>query len=290
MNTSNRMVVIALALGTFFSSDTSTQTEQKIITTSSLIRDRIGTEVGHHPGVLNNNNNYSAIKNIVLVHGAFVDGSGWKPVYNILIKYGYRVTIVQQPLNSYANDLAAVKRVLVMQTGPCILVGHSYGGAIITEAGNDSRVAGLVYIAAHAPDHGESESGNGKLYPSKYKSLQKTGDGYDYIEPSEFYSDFAADLPREQAEFMAHSQMFVADEVFHSVITNPAWRVKPSWYMVAKSDRIINPDLERMYARRANSHIVEIEGASHSVFASHPKEVANLIIEAAAHSIQYSAE
>jgi pimeloyl-ACP methyl ester carboxylesterase len=171
-----------------------------------------------------------------------------------------------------------------MQNGPCILVGHSYGGAIITGAGNDPQVVGLVFIAAHAPDNGESESGNGKLYPSAYKSLQKTGDGYDYIDPSRFYPDFAADLPREQAEFMAYSQMFTADEVFHAVITNPAWRVKPSWYMVAKSDRIINPDLERMYAKRANSHTVEIEGASHSVFVSHPKEVAKLIIEAAKHS------
>ena len=290
MNTSNKMIVIALALGTFFSLDTSTQTKQKIIVTIPQTRDNIGTEVRLRPGDVGKNNNSNIIKNIVLVHGAFVDGTGWKLVYNILVKAGYHVSIVQQPLNSYANDVAAVNRVLAMQNGLCILVAHSYGGAIITEVGNDSCVAGLVYIAAHAPDKGESEAGNGKLSPPAYKSLQKNEDGYDYIEPSKFYPDFAADLPREQAEFMAHSQMFTADEVFHVIIISPAWKVKPSWYMVAKSDRIINPDLERMYAKRANSHTVEIEGASHSVFASHPKEVAKLIIEAAAHSIQYSEE
>ena len=224
------------------------------------------------------------IKNIVLVHGAFVDGSAWKKVYKMLTKAGYHVTIVQEPLDSYVNDLAAVTRVLAMQNGPIILVAHSYGGAIITEAGNYPRVAGLVYIAAHAPDKGESESGNGKLYPPAYKSLQKTADGYDYIDPSGFYPDFAADLPREQAAFMSASQVFTADEVFHAIITNPAWRVKPSWYMVAKSDRIINPDLERMYAKRANSHTVEVDGASHSVYESHPVEVAKLIIEAASHA------
>ncbi len=223
----------------------------------------------------------TGIKNIVLVHGAFVDGSGWKPVYEILVNAGYHVTIVQQPLNAYANDVAAVKRIIALQNGPCILVAHSYGGSIITEAGNDPKVAGLVYIAAHAPAAGETEGGNGKRYPSAYKSLKKGVDGFDYIDPLMFPADFAADLPKKQAEFMAVSQMPAADEVFNAVIQNPAWKVKPSWYMVAKSDRIINPDLERMYARRANSHKVEIDGASHSVFESHPAEVAKLIIEAA---------
>ena len=199
----------------------------------------------------------TGIKNIVLVHGAFVDGSGWKPVYEILTKAGYTVTIVQEPLTSFANDLAAITSVLDRRNGPCILVGHSYAGSLITEAGN------------------------GKLYPSAYKSLKKTAEGFDYIEPSSFYADFAAGLPKKQAEFMAHSQVLPADEVFHYVIQNPAWKVKPSWYMVAKSDRIINPDLERMYAKRAGSYKVEIEGASHSVFESHPKDVVKLIIKAA---------
>ena len=223
----------------------------------------------------------AGIKNIVLVHGAFVDGSGWKPVYDILTKKGYHVTVTQQPLTSFDGDIAAVTRVLAMQDGPCILVGHSYGGAIITVAGNDSHVAGLVYIAAHAPDKGESEGGNGKLYPSAYKSLQKPADGFDYIAPKSFHADFAADLPAKIADFEANAQMPTVDSVFHAIIQNPAWRVKPSWYMVAKSDRIINPDLERMYAKRAKSTTVEIAGASHSVYESHPEEVAKMIIEAA---------
>lgn len=226
------------------------------------------------------------VKNIVLVHGAFVDGSGWKPVYDILVNKGYHVSIVQQPLTSFDADLAAVKRVLDMQNGPCILVGHSYGGGLVTEAGNDSHVVGLVYIAAHAPDKGESEADNGKRMPSAYKSLQKPANGFDYIDPLKFAADFAGDLPKKQAEFMANAQMPTADGVFHAVIENPAWRTKPSWYMVAKADRIINPDLERMYAKRAGSHTVEIEGASHSVFESHPKEVASLIIAAATGAVK----
>ncbi|WP_158796427.1 alpha/beta hydrolase [Pedobacter sp. L105] len=224
------------------------------------------------------------IKNIVLVHGAFVDGSGWKPVYEILKKKGYQVSITQQPLTSFDGDVAAVKRILAMQDGPCILVGHSYGGAIITVAGNDAHVAGLVYIAAHAPDSGESEGGNGKLYPSAYKSLQKGTDGFDYIAPDNFAADFAADLSKSAADFAANAQMPAADVVFHAIIQNPAWKTKPSWYMVAKSDRIINPDLERMYAKRAKSTTVEVDGASHSVYESHPEEVAKLIIDAAIHS------
>jgi pimeloyl-ACP methyl ester carboxylesterase len=221
------------------------------------------------------------VKNIILVHGAFVDGSGWKPVYDILKKAGYHVTIVQQPLTSFAADLAAVKRVIGLQNGACILVAHSYGGAIITEAGNDPKVIGLVYIAAHAPDRGESEGENGKLHPSAYKSLQKGADGFDYIDPAKFHADFAADLPSAKADFEANAQMPAADAVFHAIIQNPAWKTKPSWYMIARADRIINPDLERLYAKRAKSQTVEIEGASHSVYESHPLEVAKLIIAAA---------
>jgi pimeloyl-ACP methyl ester carboxylesterase len=221
------------------------------------------------------------IMNIVLVHGAFVDGSGWKPVYDILVKRGYHVFVVQQPLTSFQNDLAAVQRVLDMQNGPCILVGHSYGGGLITEAGNNPHVVGLVYIAAHAPDKGESEADNGKRFPPIYKSLEKPANGFDYIDPAHFYTDFAGDLPKERAEFMANAQMPTADGVFHAVILNPAWRLKPSWYMVAGADRIINPDLQRMYAKRANSSTVEIQGASHSIFESHPKETAQVITDAA---------
>jgi pimeloyl-ACP methyl ester carboxylesterase len=221
------------------------------------------------------------IRNIVLVHGAFVDGSGWKPVYDILTKAGYRVSIVQQPLTSFTADIDAVKRVIDLQDGPCILIAHSYGGAIITEAGNDPKVAGLVYIAAHAPDMGESEAGNGKTYPPAYSSLKKGADGFDYLDPVKFHADFAADLPDAIADFEANAQMPAADEVFHAIIQHPAWKSKPSWYMVATSDRIINPDLERMYAKRANSYTIEIVGASHSVYESHPKQVAELIQMAA---------
>ena len=221
------------------------------------------------------------VENIVLVHGAFVDGSGWKPVYDILVKKGYHISVVQQPLTSFKDDLAAVQLVLDRQNGTCILVGHSYGGGLVTAEGNNANVVGLVYIAAHAPDKGESKADNGKRFPPAYKSLQKPANGFDYIDPARFAADFAADLPKQQAEFMANAQMPTADAVFHAVISNPAWRTKPSWYMVAKSDRIINPDLERMYAKRAHSTTVEIAGASHSVFESHPKEVAQLIIAAA---------
>ena len=221
------------------------------------------------------------VKNIVLVHGAFVGGSGWRPVYDILTHDGYNVTLVQEPLTSFPVDVAATRRILDQQHGPAILVGHSYGGAIITEAGNDPHVAGLVYIAAHALDNGETEATNGKKFPNSAHPFVKTPDGFLYINPAVFPSDFAADLPRKQAEFEAKAQMLTSASVFTANIPDPAWKVKPSWYMVAMSDKIINPDLERMYARRAHSHTVEIAGASHSVYESHPKEVAALIEQAA---------
>ena len=221
------------------------------------------------------------VKNIVLVHGAFVGGSGWRPVYDILTHDGYNVTLVQEPLTSFPEDVAATRRIVDQQNGPAILVGHSYGGAIITEAGNDPHVAGLVYIAAHALDNGETEATNGKKFPNSAHPFVKTPDGFLYINPAVFPSDFAADLPRKQAEFEAKAQMLTSASVFTANIPDPAWKVKPSWYMVAMSDKIINPDLERMYARRAHSHTVEIAGASHSVYESHPKEVAALIEQAA---------
>ena len=223
----------------------------------------------------------ASIKNIVLVHGAFVDGSGWEGVYNVLVKKGYHVSVTQQTLLSYEEDVKQVSRIIDQQDGPCILVGHSYGGAIITTAGNNPKVAGLVFLAAHAPDKGESEADNGKKYPSAYKSLIKGSDGFDYINPSFFPSDFAGGVSKEKADFMAISQTPTKDSVFHAVIHNPAWKSKPVWYMVAKSDKIINPDLELLYAKRAKSRkIVEIEGASHCVFMTHPQEAAELIIEA----------
>jgi len=222
------------------------------------------------------------VKNIVLVHGAFVDGSGWRPVYDILVQHGYRVSVVQQPLTGLADDVAATRRVLAQQDGPCILVGHSYGGAIITEAGTDTHVVGLVYIAAHAPDDGETETANGQRYPAAGRdAIQKGPDGYTQLDPARYHAEFAADLPADEAAYEAHAQMPTAGAVFSTPISNPAWKLKPSWYMVARSDRIISPDLERMYAARAHSHTIEIGGASHSVYRSHPAEVAALIEQAA---------
>jgi pimeloyl-ACP methyl ester carboxylesterase len=227
------------------------------------------------------------VRNIVLVHGAWADGSGWRGVYDILVKNGYNVSIVQEPETSFEEDVAATKRVLAQQDGPCILVAHSYGGAVITEAGTDPSVAGLVYVAAHMPDAGENEADNGKRFPSdlsKSTAIKKTADGFTYLDPAQFHEYFAADLPAEQAAFMARSQVLNAADNFKAVITTPAWRSKPSWMLVATKDRTINPDLERWYATRANSHKVEVAGASHSVYVSRPKEVAALIEEAAAHA------
>ncbi len=226
----------------------------------------------------------SPVKNVVLVHGAWADGSGWKGVYDILVKDGYHVSIVQEPETSFKEDVAAAKRVLAQQDGMCILAAHSYGGAVITEAGNDAAVAGLVYIAAHMPDAGESEADDGKRFPSdlsKSTAIKKTADGFTYLDPAQFHEYFAADLPAEQAAFMAWSQVPNLAENLKAVITTAAWRSKPSWMLVAGADRAINPEIERWYAKRANSHTVEVAGASHSVYVSRPKEVAALIEEAA---------
>ncbi len=227
------------------------------------------------------------VRNIVLVHGAWADGSGWKGVCDILAKDGYKVSIVQEPETSFKEDVAATKRILALQDGPCILVAHSYGGAVITEAGTDPSVAGLVYIAAHMPDAEENEADDGKRFPSdlsKSTAIKKTADGFTYLDPVQFHEYFAADLSAEQAAFMARSQVFNAADNFKAVITTAAWRSKPSWMLVATKDRAINPDLERWYAERAKNHKVEVSDASHAVYVSRPKEVAALIEEAATHT------
>ena len=232
-------------------------------------------------------NEQPRVRNIVLVHGAWADGSGWKGVHDILVKDGYKVSIVQEPETSFKEDVAATNRILALQDGPCILVAHSYGGAVITEAGTDPSVAGLVYVAAHMPDAGENEADLGKRFPSdlsKSGAIKKTADGFTYLEPAQFHEYFAADLPAAQAAFMARSQVLNAADNFKAVITTPAWRSKPSWMLVAGKDRTINPDLERWYAARAKSRKVEVPGASHSVYVSRPKEVAALIEEAASHA------
>ena len=224
------------------------------------------------------------MKNIVLVHGAWADGSGWRGVYDNLVRHGFNVSIVQEPETSFQDDVTAVKRIVALQDGPSILVAHSYGGSVITEAGTDPSVVRLVYVAAHMPDAGESESQDGTLFPSdlsKSTAMKTTADGFTFLDPAQFPFFFAADLPVELAAFMSRSQVFNFAENFKAVITTPAWREKPSWMVVAGADRIINPDLERFYAARANSHTIEVAGASHCVYISHSKEVADVIENAA---------
>jgi pimeloyl-ACP methyl ester carboxylesterase len=193
--------------------------------------------------------------------------------------------MVQEPETSFADDVAATKRVLDMQNGPTLLVGHSYGGSIITEAGVHQNVVGLVYVAAHAPNVGEDEATLGKMTPSVLAktdgAIKKTPDGYTYLNPADFPKLFAPDLPRERAEFVARSQVLAAASVFSTPLTKAAWTTKPSWGIVAGSDQIINPDLERWYYARAKSRTTEIKGASHSVYESHPREVAAVIADAA---------
>src|SRR5262249_16297684 len=176
------------------------------------------------------------VKNVVLGHGGWADGSGWKGVDDILDKGGYNVSIVQEPETSFEADVSATKRVLAQQHGSCILVAHSYGGAVITEAGTDPAVAGLVYIAAHMPDHGESEAEDGHRFPSdlsKSDNIRRTADGFTYLDPAQFHAYFAADLPADEAAFMSRSQVLNAAVNFQAVISNPAWRTKPSWMLVA---------------------------------------------------------
>src|SRR3979411_1139576 len=238
-------------------------------------------------GVLSAQNQEHRVRNIVLVHGAWADGSGWKGVYDDLVRDGFNVSIVQEPETSFQDDVTAVKRILALQDGPSILVAHSSGGAVITEAGTEPSVAGLVFGAAHMPDAGENEADDGKRFPSdlsKSGAIKKTADGFTYLDPAQFHEYFAADLSAEQAAFMAGSQVFNAADNFKAVISTAAWRSKPSWALIAAKDRTINPDLERWYAARANSHKVEVAAASHSVYVSHPKEVAALIEEAASRS------
>jgi pimeloyl-ACP methyl ester carboxylesterase len=222
----------------------------------------------------------TGIKNVVLVHGAFADGSGWETVANILAKDGYNVAVVQPPETSYAEDVKFTRALIDRQTGPVVLVGHSYGGSIITEAGNDPKVAALVYIAAFAPDTGESPAAIEKALPPASTGIKATDDGYFYIDPAVFAADFAADVPPAKAAFMAISQVLISADSFTSPIKTPAWKSKPSWYMVATKDRSINPDQERMMAKRAHAKTVEVN-SSHVAYISHPSETAKLIEEAA---------
>src|SRR5881396_3884229 len=223
------------------------------------------------------------MNNIVLVHGGFVDGSGWEGVYRSLKKKGYNVSIVQNPTLSLADDVAVTKRTLASQDEPAILVGHSYGGAVITEAGNDPKVAGLVYITAFAPDKGESvatlikDPPPGALVPP----ILPPQDGYLFLDRAKFPASFAADVEAEKATFMADSQVPWGVEALSGKISAPAWKAKPSWYLIATDDKMIPPDAQRSMSKRAGSTVVEVKG-SHAIYVSQPRAVAAVIEQAAA--------
>jgi pimeloyl-ACP methyl ester carboxylesterase len=223
-----------------------------------------------------------ATKNIVLVHGGFVDGSGWEGVYSLLKKDGYNVAIVQNPTLSLAGDVAATKLVISQQDGPVILVGHSYGGAVITEAGNDPQVAGLVYITAFAPDKGESVNSLIKDPPpdAPVPPILPPTDGYLFLDKSKFAASFAGDVEAEKAAFMADSQVPWGLEALGGEISEPAWKSKPSWYLLVTEDRMIPPPAQRFMSARAGSTVVEVAG-SHAIYVSRPDAVAALIKQAA---------
>ena len=222
------------------------------------------------------------VKNVLLIHGGFVDGSGWQGVYDLLKKDGYNVSIVQNPTTSLADDVAVTKRMLATQDGPAILVGHSYGGVVVTEAGNDPKVAGLVYIAAFAPDKGESVSALIKNPPpgAAVPPILPPQDGYLFLDRSKFRASFAADVSAEAAAFMADSQVPWGLDALNGAVTDPAWKTKPSWYLVSTEDKMIPPDAQRAMSKRAGSTVVEAKG-SHAVYVSQPQAVANLIAKAA---------
>jgi pimeloyl-ACP methyl ester carboxylesterase len=220
------------------------------------------------------------VRNVVIAHGSLADGSGWRKVYDRLTSQGYKVTIVQAPMTSLQEDVQATKRILDLQDGPSILVGHSYGGMIITEAGNASNVAGLVYIAAFQPDAGETLLDLAERTPPATQGITATADEFLYLDPKVYAADFAADIPKADAEFMARSQVFPARAAFDTKIKEAAWKTKKSWALVATDDRAIHPELMRTMAKRADSKSVEVKG-SHAVFMSQPKAVADLIEDAA---------
>jgi len=224
----------------------------------------------------------SAARNIVLVHGGFVDGSGWEAVYRALRTDGFTVSVVQNPTISLADDVNATRRVVAAQDGPVILVGHSYGGVVITEAGNDPKVVGLVYIAAFAPDRGESVSTLIKDPPpgAPVPPILPPENGYLLLDKGKFAASFAADVDPERAAFMADAQVPWGLEALSGTISEPAWRSKPSWYLVATDDRMIPPPAQRLMATRAGATVVEVAG-SHAIYVSEPTAVAKLIVEAA---------
>ena len=218
------------------------------------------------------------VKNVVLVHGGFVDGSGWKDVHTLLKKQGYAVGVVQHATMSLADDVAATKRVIAEMTGPVVLVGHSYGGVVITEAGNDPKVAALVYIAAFAPDKGESVSSliANPAPGAPVPPILPPSDGFLRLDKSKFAESFAADVDPDAAAFMADSQLPWGVEALNGAVSEPSWKSKPSWYLVAKDDRMIPPPAQRAMASRAGATTTEVSG-SHAVYVSQPQAVATVI-------------
>ena len=223
-----------------------------------------------------------APNNVVLVHGGFVDGSGWQAVYKILKKDGFNVSIVQNPTLSLEGDAAATKMIIDAQDGPVILVGHSYGGAVISEAGTNVNVAALVYIAAFAPDKGESVNTLIADPPpgAPVPPILPPRDGFLFLDKEKFAASFAADVSADDAQFMADSQVPWGLDALSGSVTDPAWRAKPSWYLVATDDRMIPPPAQRAMSERAGSTVVEVAG-SHAIYVSQPKAVADLIKQAA---------
>ncbi|MER8441324.1 alpha/beta hydrolase [Mesorhizobium sp. M1312] len=224
----------------------------------------------------------AGVKNVVLVHGGFVDGSGWQGVYNILKKDGYNVTIVQNPTTSLADDVAVTRRAIAGQDGPVVLVGHSYGGVVVSEAGTDEKVKAVVYIAAFAPDKGESVSSLIANPPAgaPVPPILPPVDGFLFLAKDKFAASFAADVDADVASFMADSQVPWGVEALTGAVTDPAWKSKPSYYLVASEDRMIPPAAQRMMAGRAKSTVTETAG-SHAVYVSKPEAVAALIEQAA---------
>ncbi|MER8483674.1 alpha/beta hydrolase [Mesorhizobium sp. M1322] len=224
----------------------------------------------------------AGVKNVVLVHGGFVDGSGWQGVYNILKKDGYNVTIVQNPTTSLADDVAMTRRAIAEQDGPVVLVGHSYGGVVVSEAGTDEKVKAVVYIAAFAPDKGESVSSLIANPPAgaPVPPILPPVNGFLFLDKDKFAASFAADVDADVASFMADSQVPWGVEALTGAVTDPAWKSKPSYYLVASEDRMIPPAAQRMMAGRAGSTITETAG-SHAVYVSKPEAVAALIEQAA---------
>jgi pimeloyl-ACP methyl ester carboxylesterase len=223
------------------------------------------------------------VRNVVLVHGGFVDGSGWQGVYDILTRDGFNVSVVQNPTLSLAGDVAATRQIIDDQPGPLVLVGHSYGGAVITEAGNHDKVAALGYIAAFAPDSGESVNTLIGSFPSDVAGppILPPKDGLLFLDRDKFRDAFAADLPASQATFMADSQVPWGAAALGGMISEPAWQTKPSWYLVTTEDKMIPPAAQRAMSQRAGAAVTEV-AASHSVYVSQPAAVASLVEEAAA--------